>query len=123
MIIREQDKIRACRSVALLALLLAPAVEAEVRVERITAANVVELRSEGPDAIGGVGDYFLGNGTLCAIVSAVDHETDLSASGGTLVDVGFCDRADDHYVSKQDLLDASRSAPVNIHRWFDWHAR
>lgn len=112
----QDQKRAACRGVALLALLFSPIVEAEVRVARITDANVVELRREGPDAIGGVGDYFLGNGTLCAIVSAVAHETDLSASGGTLVDVGFCGRADDHYVSKQDLLDASRSAPVNIHR-------
>ena len=97
-------------------LLLAPVAEAQVQVTRITDANVVELRRDGPDAIGGVGDYFLGNGTLCAIVSAVDHETDLSASGGTLVDIGFCGRADDHYVSKQDLLDASRATPVDIHR-------
>jgi hypothetical protein len=116
MITTALDRKRVCRSIALLALLCVAVVEAEVRVARITDANVVELRREGPDAIGGVGDYFLGNGTLCAIISAVDHETDLSASGGTLVDVGFCDRADDHYVSKQDLLDASRSAPVNIHR-------
>ena len=90
--------------------------DAAVRVERITTENVAELRKDGPDAIGGIGDYFLGNGTLCAVVSAVEHETDLSANGGTLVDVGFCDRADDHYTSKQDLLDASRGSPVNVQR-------
>jgi hypothetical protein len=117
MINRIQYQKRAtCLSIVLLSLLFTSLVDAEVRVTRITDANVGELRREGPDAIGGVGDYFLGNGTLCAIVSSVDHETDLSSSGGTLVDVGFCGRADDHYVSKQDLLDASRSAPVNIHR-------
>ena len=100
----------------LLALLTPPFADAAVRAERITAANVAELRQDGPDAVGGIGDYFLGNGTLCAVVTAVEHESDLSTRGGTLVDLGFCDRADDHYTSKQDLLDASRGSPVNVHR-------
>lgn len=93
-----------------------PAADAAVRALRITEGNVAELRQIGPDAIGGIGDYFLGNGTLCAVIASVDHETDLSDRGGTLVDLGFCDRADDHYVSKQDLLDASRASPVNVQR-------
>ena len=104
-------------SALLVTLALIPALaSAEVRAVRMTLANVAELRPGGPDAVGGIGDYFLGNGTLCAVVGAVDHETDLSTSGGTLVDLGFCDRPDDHYTSKQDLLDASRASPVNVHR-------
>ena len=59
MINRIQYQKRAtCLSIVLLSLLFTSLVDAEVRVTRITDANVGELRREGPDAIGGVGDYF-----------------------------------------------------------------
>lgn len=88
----------------------------ELRAIQITAANALDLIQQGPDAAGGIGDWYLSNGTLCAVVSNIDHESDLSAKGGVLIDLGYCDRADDQYVAAQDLLDGSRKKPVDIDR-------
>lgn len=59
---------------------------------------------QGPDAIGGLGDWALQNGTLCAVVSGRGHESDLSEQGGSLVDLGFCDRPDDQFVLYLEVL-------------------
>ena len=80
---------------------------------RITAQNAAALISKGPDAIGGVGDWFFTNGTLCGIVSDVDHEGQFSTKGGSLVDLGFCGRADDHFSATHDLLQGSRKRPLD----------
>ena len=81
---------------------------------RITQDNASSYVRGGPDAAGGIGDWFLSNGSVCAIISDVSHESELSTRGGVLIDLGFCDRADDHYVGAQDLIDSSRETPVNI---------
>jgi hypothetical protein len=82
--------------------------------EQITKANAATHIQKGPDASGGIGDWALSNGTLCVTLADLDHAGDLAASGGTLRDIGFCNRADDHYVSSQDLLNGSQSEPVHI---------
>ena len=51
---------------------------------------------------------------LCAVIADIDHETEFSTQGGVLVDLGYCDRADDHYTSAQDMLDGKRTRPVDI---------
>lgn len=84
-----------------------------LRALRITAENAAELVQKGPDAIGGINDWFISNGTLCAIVSDVDHEHEFSTKGGVLVDLGFCGRADDHYTLAQDLVDGKRERPLD----------
>ena len=89
---------------------------AELIAERITTENAARHIQKGPDAAGGVGDWALGNGTLCAVVSDIDHESDLSASGGALIDLGFCNRADDQFVVTQDLLDGSPARPIDMQR-------
>jgi len=80
---------------------------------RITVDNAKALIRKGPDAIGGVDDWFISNGTLCAIISDVPHEGEFSANGGSLVDLGFCGRADDHYSFSHDLLQGSRWRPLD----------
>lgn len=80
---------------------------------RITMANVAQLQREGPDAIGGVDDWFLSNGTICAVISDVTHEGEFSSKGGSLIDLGFCGRADDHFSFTHDLLDGSRHRPLD----------
>lgn len=87
---------------------------AGLQVEQITADNVEQTIQSGPDAIGGIGDWFLSNGVLCAVIADIDHETEFSTQGGVLVDLGYCDRADDHYTSAQDMLDGKRTRPVDI---------
>jgi hypothetical protein len=81
---------------------------AELWAERITAESAAFRRVGGPDAIAGVGDFALGNGTVCAAVSDPAHESVLSPAGGVLVDLGHCGRADDHFVQLQPLFNMSR---------------
>jgi len=87
--------------------------EIPVFATQITKQNAHVLISKGPDAIGGIGDWFFTNGTLCAIVSDVDHEGQFSTKGGSLVDLGFCGRADDHFTATHDLLQGSQRRPVD----------
>ena len=81
---------------------------------QITAKNAHQWVQKGPDAIGGIGDWVLSNGTLCIIFAGLSHEGDFSASGGTLRDIGYCARDDDQFVSSQDLLNGSQAQPVDI---------
>jgi hypothetical protein len=85
---------------------------AEMTAVQMTADNVAELQQHGPDSWGGIGDWVLSNGVIRAVVSNVDHESDLSAKGGVLIDLGFVGRADDQFVSAQDLIGGSRRHPV-----------
>jgi len=85
-----------------------------LNVIQITTENASELVQSGPDAIGGINDWFITNGTLCGIVSDLEHEGEFSSKGGVLIDLGFCDRADDHLTFVQDLIDGKRSSPVNV---------
>ena len=83
---------------------------------QITVENAGQYVQTGPDAAGGIGDWALSNGSVCAIISNVDHESELSARGGVLIDLGYCGRADDHYIGGQDLIDSARETPVNVNR-------
>ena len=81
--------------------------------EKITPKNASRLVQNGPDATGGIGDWALSNGTLCAIISDVNHESEFSSKGGALIDLGFCDRDDDLYTFTQDLIDGERTRPID----------
>ena len=83
-----------------------------LRALQITAATAPQLVRQGPDAIGGIGDWFISNGTLCAIISDLEHEGEFSARGGALVDLGFCGRADDYFSATYDLLQGSQRRPM-----------
>lgn len=87
---------------------------AEVTAVQMTPENVARLQHQGPDAWGGIGDWYLSNGTICAVIADVAHESDLSDKGGVLIDLGYVGRADDQYVSAQDLIGGSRKSPVEI---------
>ncbi|HSB98166.1 MAG TPA: CehA/McbA family metallohydrolase, partial [Spongiibacteraceae bacterium] len=68
----------------------------------------------GLHAIGGNGDWALGNGVLCATISDVNHETYLSARGGVLIDVGHCGRADDLWNAVHPLFNMSKDQIMNF---------
>ncbi len=87
---------------------------ARMIAEKITMETAPDFVQAGPDAIGGIDDWIISNGSLCGVIAAVAHEGDLSVKGGTLRDLGFCARADDYIVSFQDLLDGEQAMPVNI---------
>ena len=72
--------------------------EPVLRVEQLNAGNWEQLHPGGPDAIAGYGDWALSNGTLCAVVSDLDHESGVTAFGGILVDLGHCGAANDQWL-------------------------
>jgi hypothetical protein len=82
--------------------------------ERITAANAARRQVGGPDATAGIGDWALGNGTLCAAVSDTAHESDLSDRGAVLIDLGHCGAADDQWTTLQPILNLSQSSLVPV---------
>ena len=81
--------------------------------QQISPQNAGKLVQGGNDATGGIGDWSLSNGTLCAIISDVDHESEFSTKGGVLIDLGFCGRPDDAYTFSQDLIDGKRTRPLD----------
>jgi hypothetical protein len=97
-------------AVCALALALAQGAAAAPRAERVTPENAGELLVGGIHAIGGIGDWALSNGTLCAVVSDAEHEGVLSERGGVLVDLGHCGRADDQFNLLQPVFNLSRGS-------------
>ena len=87
----------------------------KVYAAKITTKNAAQLVRQGPDAIGGIDDWFITNGTLCAIVSGIEHESEFSTAGGSLVDLGYCGRADDHFSFTHDILQGDRRKPIDTH--------
>ena len=67
------------------------------RAEQIAAGTINSLPRGGMDAIAGTGDWWLSDGELCAAISDVDHDAGIVAGGGSLIDIGFCDRPDDQW--------------------------
>jgi hypothetical protein len=64
---------------------------------QLTSDNIQGLPAGGLDAIGGIGDWFITNGNLCAVVSGKGHSTYLSLDGGALVDLWHCALANDQW--------------------------
>jgi hypothetical protein len=95
---------------ALLALWIAGpgSARAELFAERLDATNLEARRVGGPDAIAGLGDWALGNGTLCAAISDAAHESGTSDRGGALVDLGHCGRRDDQWSVALPMLELGR---------------
>jgi hypothetical protein len=79
---------------------------------RITAENVHRFRVGGMDAQGGIGDWFLSNGVICAIVSDASQESALTYQGGFLTDLGFCGRYDDHFLAYYPAINMSLTGIV-----------
>jgi hypothetical protein len=91
-----------------LALALAgpPAVtaRAELVAERISEENFAQRTIGGPDAIAGVGDWYLANDVIEVVIDDVARAYGLSTHGGTVVDVGLRDRADDDQFARLSPL-------------------
>ncbi|MBK7947897.1 MAG: CehA/McbA family metallohydrolase [Deltaproteobacteria bacterium] len=81
---------------------------------RISFESFEARQVGGPDADAGLGDWFLGNGTICAAISDPAHESPLSPRGGVLIDLGHCGRADDQWAVFQPLLNLAQSEIVPI---------
>jgi hypothetical protein len=83
---------------------------------QLDANNVDRLRVGGPDAIGGIGDWAIGNGILCATISDPAHESFLSVRGGVLVDLGHCALNDDQFGVLQPMLNLGRDNALPVER-------
>lgn len=81
---------------------------------RIEAGEEARHQRQGPDATGGLGDWALSNGEICAVVADPSHETDLSDRGGTLVDLGRCGVADDQLVLLQSLANLAQEGVIPV---------
>jgi hypothetical protein len=92
----------------------APAAAAGLVAERITAENAHALRVAGPDADGGLGDWALQNGTLCAVIADASHEAPISPQGGGLADLVRCGLANDQWSALVPLVNLSRGSVVAI---------
>lgn len=92
------------------ALALPRSAPAESFAERITPENAVARLVGGSDATGGIGDWALGNGVLCAVISDPSHESHLMPQGGVLIDLGRCGLAHDEWNTLEMLLNLSRDS-------------
>ncbi|MEO1933219.1 MAG: hypothetical protein ABGX04_00275, partial [Myxococcales bacterium] len=105
-----------CAMVAMTALLSAmshPA-SAELLAERITAENFASHQVGGPDAIAGIGDWFISNGKICAAVSDPNHMSAIAPQGGVLIDLGHCDAMNDQWTVLQPILNLSMSQIAQV---------
>jgi hypothetical protein len=101
-------------SALLFLLLAAPASGAELVAAQITPENAPRLQVGGPDADGGVGDWALRNGTLCAVIAAPEHEAPISPQGGALLDLVRCGNANDQWSALVPLVNLSRASVVPV---------
>ncbi|NKI19598.1 CehA/McbA family metallohydrolase [Spongiibacter sp. KMU-166] len=85
-----------------------------LRAERITLAAIDSYPRSGPDAIAGVGDWWLSNGVVCAAISDVDHDAGIVAGGGSLIDLGHCNRDDDQWTYANVLTGLSKDTAIPV---------
>ena len=63
---------------------------------------------------GGIDDWFLSNGTLCAVISDPSHENNVSVNGGYLIDLGHCGGKNDRFIGLYPLLNSDVSGILNV---------
>ena len=80
----------------------------ELLAIKLTPDNIHRLPAGGLDAIGGVGDWLLSNGRLCAVISGREHQAYLSPFGGVLVDLWHCQKANDQWVTLHQMYNMDK---------------
>ncbi len=109
--------------IAAIAALLCGSVQAQLVAERVTVDNSAKRLFSGPDATGGVGDWYLSNGIVEAIVDDAAFNSDLlargipvpnqyllSPTGGTLIDLGLVGKNNDELTQ---LFTVANLSPQN----------
>ncbi len=87
---------------------------ASLRAEQITRANAPQLLIGGPDAIGGMGDWYLGNDVVEVIVDDPARAHGKLNHGGTIVDAGLIDRkGEDQFARLFPILNLDQRVFVN----------
>lgn len=77
-----------------------PSPAQDLQATPLTPANVDALQLGGPDAIGGLGDYYLANDVVEAVVDHPSRRHGMLNHGGTLVDLGLRDRRDEDQLAR-----------------------
>jgi len=80
----------------------------------ITRDNARHWMVEGDKSWGGVDDWFLSNGTLCAVISGEKHESDATTTGGFLVDLGYCGERGEHFLEAFPLFNFDSNLTVTV---------
>lgn len=75
------------------------AAHAQFYAAQLSQENIHRLPQAGMDGIGGLDDWFLTDGELCAVISGKTHASYLSLHGGVLVDLWHCASANDQWNS------------------------
>lgn len=96
--------------------LAASGLEHSYRAEQIKAGSLTSFARGGMDAIAGTGDWWISDGELCAAVSDVDHDAGIVAGGGSLIDIGFCDRRDDQWAYANVLTGLAKEKAIRAQR-------
>jgi len=110
------------QSAALVAWLAAAGMAAGVagaapRAEQISEATAPELLIGGPDAIGGVGDWYLGNDLIEVIVDDPSRRFGKRNHGGVIVDAGLRDRrGEDQFTELFPLLNLDQRVELRFDR-------
>ena len=105
---------RAAAALTLFAMIsLAPSTAAaEMIAERVTESNAARYLYDCPDRVGGVGDWYLANDVVWAIVDDVSNANMLSSSGGSLVDLGLLSHKGEQFIQLMPLLNMTRDLVV-----------
>lgn len=91
---------------------LSSAAAGEMVAERITGSNAAEYLHDCPDRLGGVGDWYLANDVVWAIIDDVSNPNAISSSGGALVDLGLLSHEGEQFVQLMPLLNMTRDLIV-----------
>jgi hypothetical protein len=87
-----------------------------LRAERIRPETAAELAIGGPDAIGGIGDWYLANDVVEVVVDDTSRSYATLNHGGTLVDVGLRDRrGEDQFARLYPMVNLGQRVFVGYH--------
>jgi hypothetical protein len=101
-----------------LALVLAVPLAGDARAAELVAEQITEDSAEqrsigGPDAIGGIGDWYLANDVIELVIDDVAREYGISTHGGTVIDVGLRDRVnEDQFARLSPIVNLSQRVVV-----------
>ena len=108
---------RAFVAAGLAAWLAAGDAGAAARAEQISEATAPELSIGGPDAIGGVGDWYLANEIVEVVVDDPARRFGKRNHGGVIVDVGLRDRrGEDQFAELFPLLNLDQRVDLRFDR-------
>jgi hypothetical protein len=85
-----------------------------LKAAEVTAANAPALLQGGDKAHAGIGDWFVGNGEVCALISAAEHENDVIEGGGYLTDIGHCGLDNDRFIGLFPLYNLDSTARFTV---------